>query len=809
MAHRKRSAEGQQCSNRADSEPTEGENTDFSQVEKIAGLPAHQHREELLKAVAHHRVVICVGETGSGKTTQIPQFLYDELSNQQDTLTGEWMIGITQPRRVATIAVAQRVSEEIKLKSGQVKRTEGKKHQSLVGYTIRFDDNTDTHTKIKFMTDGVLVRESLKDPLLSRYKVIVLDEAHERSIHTDLLFGLIKTILNKRDDLKIIITSATLDYTKFARFFGTVPDQDSPTKLESSMEAVCPVIKIPGRMYAVDIFHSKQMQIVGKHGPISTYVRSAVETALQVHNSEPPGHILVFLTGQREIEDACRQIRKFHRDQRSNDDPLHLEVFPLYGALSGNQQRQIFRPVSEESVRKIIVATNVAETSLTIDGIRYVIDSGFTKQKVYNPARQIESLVVVPISKVAAQQRAGRAGRTAPGKCFRLYSKESYDQMMSETIPEIQRTNLANTMLYLKLLGIHDVLKFHYVDPPDQDSILDALMQLNMLEAISSDGKATRIGRMMSEFPLEPKMSRCVVEAIRLNCDEEMMAIVSMLSTEQIFLNNDRRQMKRKRTEESDDSHDDFTEEREERAQKLLQEDLIDLHGDHLTFCRILRAYEREPNRRAWCERLSLHTGGLRMALSIYIQLRDIRRSMDQNPDFQNWYRDCREKHKRMSLSSRIRKSLCAGYHSQSGVQCRNHNIYKVVSSGVQEGPDGSTASSEILLAHLHPLSIYNLDSIASNAPSTCVYHQVIHTSKNFLQHIVSVDSSWIMEYTRPAPTKDQLYALCGLKAPSSERFGAPDVLTQPKIVEKAHNTQTRDDAIAKARARFLARKQS
>lgn len=653
MPQRIRFPETQRCSNWAD------EKNDSVQLslDKIARLPAHQHREELIKALSHNRVVICVGETGSGKTTQIPQFVYDNISAQEDTLNEGWMVGITQPRRVATIAVAQRVSDEIKLQSDQQKGSEDKNYHSLVGYTIRFDDHTDKYTKIKFMTDGVLVRESLKDPLLSKYKVIVLDEAHERSIHTDLLFGLIKTILEKRDDLRVIITSATLDYAKFSRFFAKDSDQQSPKVVESLMKSDCPVIKIPGRMYAVDIFHSKQMQIVGKHGPISTYVRSAVETALQVHNSEPPGHILVFLTGQREIEDACRQIRKLHKEQRSQDDPLDLEVFPLYGALSGSQQRRIFRMVSEEAVRKIIVATNVAETSLTIDGIRYVIDSGFTKQKVYNPARQIEALVVVPISKVAAQQRAGRAGRTAPGKCFRLYSKESYDQMMSETIPEIQRTNLANTMLYLKLLGIQDVLKFHYVDPPDQDSILDALMQLNTLGAISSDGKATRIGRIMSEFPLEPKMSRCVVEAIRFDCDEEMMAIVSMLSTEQIFVSNDRRQMKRKRTEENDDNYDDFTEEREERAKKLLQRDLLDLHGDHLTFCRILIAYERAPNRRAWCEMLGLHSGGLRMALSIYSQLREIRRSMDLSPEFQNWYRKYRAKNDHTSLSSRIRKS--------------------------------------------------------------------------------------------------------------------------------------------------------
>ncbi|RHY31410.1 hypothetical protein DYB32_003522, partial [Aphanomyces invadans] len=344
---------------------------------------------------------------------------------------------------------------------------------------------------IKFMTDGILVRECLQDPLLSAYSIVMLDEAHERSIHTDILFGLLHSILSKRRDLKLIVTSATLDADKFSQFFDN-----------------CPVVQIPGRSFPVDIYHSKQHQIMGKSGPVSTYIQSAVDTTMQIHEHEP-----------EEIEEACALLRK-RLDQLAHDGGVaalpHTLILPLYGALTSDKQRRIFSPCGKS--RKIIVCTNIAETSLTVDGVKYVVDAGFTKQKV------------------SAQQRAGRAGRTSAGKCYRLYSKKSYSAMFNETIPEIQRSNLANTILYLKVLGIDDVVGFGYLDPPQEDSILDALQQLYTLGALDDTGDVTTTGKAMAQFPLEPRLARVLLEAIRLDCAADVTRIVAMLSVENVVL---------------------------------------------------------------------------------------------------------------------------------------------------------------------------------------------------------------------------------------------------------------------------------
>lgn len=596
-----------------------------------ADLPVVQHREAVLRALEKHSVVICVGETGSGKTTKLPQFLVEWIAKQENSGGAGLCVAVTQPRRVATVSVAQRVAEEMHTHVG------GK-----VGYAIRFESHTSKNTTLKFMTDGVLVRECLQDPMLSKYKLVMLDEAHERSIHTDILLGLLKQLAAKRKDFKLLVTSATLDVQRFADFFhGDSTTKKRKTKVKQTISDGMdyPVVTIPGRSFPVDIFHSKQRQIMGRKGPISTYVRAAVETTLQVHNSEPAGHILVFLTGQQEIEDACTQIRALHREQlqqasrdtRSRD--MELRVLPLYGALHGKMQHRIFDPVPS-SVRKVIVATNIAETSLTIDGIRYVIDSGFTKQKVYNPLQQMESLVVIPISKVSAQQRAGRAGRTGPGKCYRLYSKESYDQMMDETIPEIQRANLANTVLYLKLLGIHDVLDFPYLDPPDKESILDSLKQLYMVGALDVTGHATPLGKLMSAFPLEPKLSRALIEAMILRCGREMAKIVSMLSVENIFAHNPHHQSRRQqdtrgRRQSGDHSDDDDDKEGELASWETLMlrlkdERLLDPDGDHLSYLNIFEAFTRARNREQWCDDHQIRLRAMKMATSINSQLLDI-----------------------------------------------------------------------------------------------------------------------------------------------------------------------------------------
>lgn len=589
-------------------------------------LPAAAHRAELVAALRAHAAVVCVGETGSGKTTQLPQFLLAAFEGEGGG--GATAIAVTQPRRVAAVSVAHRVAEEL----GGARVGAG-----AVGYAVRFDDRCGPRTRVKFLTDGVLVRELLADPLLRRYRVVMLDEAHERSVHTDVLLGLLRRLLRsrRRPDLRVLVTSATLDADRFARFFAG--DDGKPS----------PVVRIPGRVFPVDIFHAKQRQIMGPNGPLAAttkaYARSAVDTTMQVHNSEPEGHILVFLTGQREVEDACAELRRCDREQRreTGAERMTMLVLPLYGALSANRQREIFNPVPS-GTRKVIVATNIAETSLTIDGVRFVIDCGFVKQKVYDPERRMEALVVVPISKVAAQQRAGRAGRTSPGKCYRLYDRQSYALMMQETVPEIQRTNLANTVLYLKLLGIHDILDFDYMDPPDEDALVDALEQLVQLGAIDRrTGEATPVGKLMSAFPLEPNASRALVEAfVRERCGREMSGIVAMVSSENVFV-EPRRSAKRSR-----DSSDIEEGESEDVLKILQDEKLLDDSGDHLTYLNILSAFDRvsrdarrhhighrqeEEEIDRWCDDRQLRKRALQLALSIRSQLDDIAESLSSS----------------------------------------------------------------------------------------------------------------------------------------------------------------------------------
>lgn len=363
-----------------------------------------------------------------------------------------------------------------------------------VGYAIRFEDMTDPGTTfLKYMTDGLLFREAMKDPNLDRYSTIILDEAHERSVAIDTLMGLLKDLVKRRKDLKIIIMSATLDALKFQKYFTT---DETP-----------PLFKVPGRTHPVEIFYTQE--------PEPDYVEAAIRTVLMIHRAETPGDILVFLTGQEEIEDACRKIKIEADDLLANDPDTigPLACIPLYSSLPSQQQQRVFDPPPPPRVpggppgRKVIVSTNIAETSLTIDGIVYVIDPGFSKQTIYNPRIRVESLLVSPIAKSSAHQRAGRAGRTRPGKCFRLYTENDFQKELEEqTQPEILKCNLASTVLGLVEAGVKDLVRFDWVDAPAPETLMRALEILNFLGALDDDGRVTPLGRMMSEFPMDPQV---------------------------------------------------------------------------------------------------------------------------------------------------------------------------------------------------------------------------------------------------------------------------------------------------------------
>ncbi|KAK8551069.1 hypothetical protein V6N12_039737 [Hibiscus sabdariffa] len=428
---------------------TFGQRSKLSIQEQRQSLPIYKLKKELVQAVHDNQVLVVIGETGSGKTTQVTQYLAEA------GYTTRGKIGCTQPRRVAAMSVAKRVAEEFGCRLGEE-----------VGYAIRFEDCTGPDTVIKYMTDGMLLREILIDGDLSQYTVIMLDEAHERTIHTDVLFGLLKQLLKRRADLRLIVTSATLDAEKFSGYFFD-----------------CSIFSIPGRTFPVEILYTKQ--------PESDYLDAALITVLQIHLTEPEGDILVFLTGQEEIDFACQSL--YERMKGLGKNVPELIILPVYSALPSEMQSRIFDP-APPGKRKVVVATNIAEASLTIDGIFYVVDPGFAKQNVYNPKQGLDSLVITPISQASAKQRAGRAGRTGPGKCYRLYTESAYRNEMSPTsIPEIQRINLGTTTLNMKAMGINDLLSFDFMDPPAPQALLSAMEQLYSLGALDEEGLLTKL----------------------------------------------------------------------------------------------------------------------------------------------------------------------------------------------------------------------------------------------------------------------------------------------------------------------------
>ena len=615
--------------------------------EQRESLPIYQFKNDLRNAIRDNRIIIVIGETGSGKTTQITQYLV------------EWgyakygKVGCTQPRRVAAQSVAKRVSQEYGCKLGE-----------YVGYNVRFDDCTSEDTIIKYMTDGMLLREALIDKNLTQYSVIMLDEAHERTIHTDILFGLLKETLRHRNDLKLIVTSATLESEKFSKFFND-----------------CPVFKIPGRTFDVEIFYSKE--------PEYDYMESALITCMQIHLTEKQGDILVFLTGQEEIDSAC-QILQSRMDALGNQVPK-LIILPVYSALPAEQQIKIFEP-APHGCRKCIIATNIAEASLTIDGIYYVVDSGFCKMKAFNPKIGMDSLVVVPISQSSALQRAGRAGRTGPGKCFRLYTYDCFNnEMLKASIPEIQRTNLANTVLLLKALGINDLIHFEFMDPPPIQSLINAMEQLYYLGALDDEGLLTKLGRRMAEFPLEPQLSKTLLASVDLGCSEEIINIVSMLTVTNIFYRPKDKQ------NEADSK----------RAKFLCSE------GDHLTLLNVFEMFKRNHSSQ-WCQDNFIHYRALKRAEDVKKQIITIMERYNLP------IKSCQKN------LNKVRKSITAGFFY--------HTARKDPKEGYKSLVDNQTI-------YIHPSSaVYN------KSPQWVVYHELILTSKEYMVEITTINPRWLID---------------------------------------------------------------
>ncbi|TRW49829.1 ATP-dependent RNA helicase HrpA [Aliidiomarina halalkaliphila] len=486
-------------------------------IEFPAQLPVVAEKERILAAIRDHQVVVLAGETGSGKTTQLPKMLL-EMGFAEHGL-----IGHTQPRRLAARSVAKRIAEELKEPLGQ-----------RVGFKIRFQDESSEHTAIKLMTDGILLAEMQRDRLLKRYSAIIIDEAHERSLNIDFLLGVLRQLIDKRPDLKVIITSATIETERFSKHFRDAP-----------------VIEVSGRTFPVEVRYQPLLDSSSSDGEVDIY-QGICDASAQLMK-EGPGDILVFLSGEREIRDSADALREFHQDSRES-----LEIVPLYARLSANEQNRIFQPAQG---RRIVLATNVAETSLTVPGIRYVIDPGTARISRYSYRTKVQRLPIENISQASANQRAGRCGRVGPGICIRLYSEDDYQQRPPFTDPEILRTNLASVILQMATLKLGDIRKFPFLQRPDERFINDGMRLLDELGAMQKGGRKgprrlTAIGRSLGRLPIDPRLGRMVVAAEDFHSVREVLIITAALSIQ------DPRERPHDKQQKADELHKRFMDER-------------------------------------------------------------------------------------------------------------------------------------------------------------------------------------------------------------------------------------------------------
>lgn len=616
-------------------------------------LPIYSFREQLLDAISKYQVLIIVGETGSGKTTQIPQYLH-EAGYTKNGLK----VGCTQPRRVAAMSVAARVAEEMGVKVG-----------NEVGYAIRFEDATSDKTVLKYMTDGMLLREFLTEPDLGAYSALMIDEAHERTLHTDILFGLVKDIARFRPELKLLISSATMDAQKFAKYFDDAR-----------------IFNIPGRRYPVDIHYTPQ--------PEANYLAAAVTTIFQIHITQGKGDILVFLTGQEEIEAAEQNLQETARKLGSKVP--EMVICPIYASLPSELQSKIFEP-TPPSARKVVLATNIAETSLTIDGIVYVIDPGFVKENVYNARTGMESLVVTPCSRASANQRSGRAGRVGPGKCFRLYTKFAfYNELDEDTTPEIQRTNLNSVVLLLKSLGINDLIEFDFMDPPPAETLIRALEQLYALGALNDRGELTKIGRQMAEFPTDPMLAKSILAADKYGCVEEVLSIIAMLgeASALFYRPKDKR------------IHADSA-----RARFTVKEG-----GDHFSLLNIWNQWVDSDFSYVWSRENFLQQRSLTRARDVRDQLAKLCDRVE------------------VTISSvgandmvPIQKSLTAGFFPNAARLQRGGDSYRTVKNG--------------MTVYLHPSS-----TLFQINPKWVLFYELVLTSREYMRSNMPLQPEWLTE---------------------------------------------------------------
>ncbi|KPA81246.1 putative pre-mRNA splicing factor ATP-dependent RNA helicase putativedead/h helicase [Leptomonas pyrrhocoris] len=648
--------------------------TTQSLQEQRASLPIYAKRDALMKFVDSHRVTVLVGETGSGKTTQIPQYLVEH------GYADHGIVACTQPRRVAAETLAMRVAEEYGCRLGEE-----------VGYTVRFRDVTSSLTKIKYMTDGMLLREALLDDSFQRYSVIILDEAHERSINTDLLFAIVRQALRKHEGLKVMITSATLDTNKFCAYFGA----EEPFRIE-------------GRTFPVETYYLTD--------PANDYVRAALQTVMMIHLQEPPGDVLVFLTGQEEIELGGEQLFRWMEMLRQQvTTPLpDLMVLPLTATMPQEVQSKVFE-ATPPGCRKVVLATNVAETSITITNLYYVVDSGYCKQNIFDAKHGIDQLKVVPVSQAQAKQRSGRAGRIGPGKCYRMYTEQQFtEEMVPETIPDIMRTSLFHVTLQLKAMGL-DLLNLELMDCPPKEVIVSALEKLRYLEALDDEGLLTPLGSRMAQLSIDPSQSKTLLTAVDLGCSEPVLTIVSMLAVQKrgVF----------------------YRPRDQQEAADAARRQFMQPEGDQLTLMAVYDAWVEAGMSEEWSKRNFLKHRMLVEARDTRDQLKDMLARRNQHISHEN-----------DTNLDQVRKSITAGYFFHAARRVDSHTRSYVTLSDRRE-------------VYVHPSSV-----LIDDPPKYVLYDDLRMTKREYMTELLAIEPKWLVElapafYAKPKEgrlTKEQ-----------------------------------------------------
>lgn len=636
-------------------------------------LPIYLGRDALIEEIKKNDVTVLLGETGSGKTTQVPQYLLES------GLAGNRMIAVTQPRKVAATSLAQRVAAEQNGPLGKV-----------VGYAVRFDEKSSPHTRIKYMTDGMIMRELMSDPSLSRYSVVIVDEAHERTLRTDLLIANLKKLQKERNGssnakgkgnsnnskpLKIVIMSATLDAEKFSKFFDNAK-----------------ILYVKGRQHPVKIFHSAEGQ--------PDYVDSAMRTFFQIHTDQPPGDVLIFLPGQEDIESLEKSIDMFAK--RLPQDSPEVLVCPMFAAQAPGKNAKVFLS-PPPNTRKCILATNIAETSITIPGVKYVIDTGKCKEKQYLARMAgggFDTLLTRDITKSSAMQRAGRAGREGSGLCFRLYTEDAFNSMALSGEPEILRCSLTSSILQLRCLG-QDLMELDLMDAPDTDTICSALKTLFIIGAFDKQSQLTPAGRHMASFPLEPQHACAIVASKEHGCSSEVIDVISVLSaSSKLFL--------------------DVTEKRD--AVSEARRKFRHPSGDHLTILNVVRAYqaiassEKKKSRKDWCRKHFLNERTL-------IEAREIREQLRQT-----------------CTRVGVDYTTSCGENEGPVIACLGHGL---VANSAFLQPDGSykqTMGSSFV--KIHPGS-----TLSDKKVPAIVYDELVYTNQIYARGVSSIPKSFFAKH--------------------------------------------------------------